>query len=80
MIIAVRIEKSNSKTQQLSQTSGLSARNLNLLAVPQLDTQPAVDISFGGFDPAEVDDLETVRPKGLATNRPVSGFCPVILW
>jgi len=40
-----------SETQKLFQTSGLSARNINLLTVPQLDTQPAVDIIFGGFDP-----------------------------
>jgi hypothetical protein len=52
-----------SETQKLFQTSKWSARNLNLLAVPQLDTQPAVDIVFGGFDPAEVDDLGGVRPK-----------------
>jgi len=64
-----------SETQKLFQTSGLSARNLNLLAVPQLDTQPAVDIVFGGFDPAEVDDLGAVRPKECCRAKSLLDGC-----
>ena len=64
-----------SETQKLFQTSGLSARDLNLLAVPQLDTQPAVDIVFGGFDPAEVDDLGTVRPKKCCRAKSLLDGC-----
>jgi hypothetical protein len=53
----------------------LSARNLNLLAIPQLDTQPAVDIVFGGFDPAEVDDLGAVRPKKCCRAKSLLDGC-----